>query len=311
MRDYKNVKVPKSFRSGPGRTSVKRVHAGGASARPKKSGGGIAGPLLKVAAAVLIAGAAFLAWQGYLATIRADVFIVSGVDVKGAKHLGENDLREIAGIFQGQNIFRADIDAAVRRARANPWVKEARIHRRLPNRITMAVTERTPSVILETGTERFLLDDEGTVIERLAKDGGPAWPLPVVAIRGYHARPGETVAAEGLAEAMLLLAELSARGGWRLDEVTVKADSPESLSAIYAEHEFKIGSGRYGEKLRRLAEVIADVKARGMEIAYVDLRPERQTAVMPKKVQSSEFKVQRSKESDKKKITAPPNGKTL
>ena len=58
----------------------------------------------------------------------------------------------------------------------------------------------------------------------------PAWPLPVVAIRGYHARPGEPVAADGLAEALLLIAEISARGGWRLAEVTVKADSPEALS---------------------------------------------------------------------------------
>ena len=65
--------------------------------------------------------------------------------------------------------------------------------------------------------------------------------------------------------------------------MTVKADSPESLSVVYAEHEFKIGSGRYGEKLRRLAEVMADVKERGLEIAYVDLRPERQAAVMVKK----------------------------
>ena len=62
--------------------------------------------------------------------------------------------------------------------------------------------------------------------------------------------------------------------------MTVKADSPESLTVVYAEHEFKIGSGRYGEKLRRLAEVMADMKERGLEIAYVDLRPERQTAVM-------------------------------
>jgi cell division protein FtsQ len=295
MRDYKNVKVPRSYRSGPGRISVKRVQAGGASAKPKKSGNGIAGPLLKVAAAALIAGAAFLAWQGYQATIRADMFIVSGVEVKGAKHLSEKDLKEIAGMFQGRNIFLADIDAAVRRARANPWVKEARIYRRLPNRITMVFTERAPSVVLETGAERFLMDDEGMVIERLAKDGAPAWPLPVVSIRGYQARPGDPVAAEGLADALLLIAEISTRGGWRLAEVTVKADSPEALTVVYAEHEFKIGSGRYGEKLRRLAEVMADVKERGLEISYVDLRPERQTAVMPKKVQSSEFKVHSKK----------------
>ena len=281
MRDYKNVKVPRSYQREAGRMSGKRLRADGASARSdKKGGGGVANQLVKVASAVLIAGAAVLAWQGYRATMTADMFMVSGVDVRGAKHLGEKDLREIAGIFRGQNIFRADLGAAVQRASANPWVKDARIHRSLPNRITMAVTERVPSVILDTGADRFLMDDEGMIVERLAKDNAPAWPLPVVAIRGCRARPGEPVASEGLTEAMQLLAEISSRGGWRPAEVTVRADSPEAMSVMYAGHEFKIGSSRYGEKLRRLAEVMADVKERGIEIAYVDLRPERQTAVM-------------------------------
>jgi cell division protein FtsQ len=282
MRDYKNVKVPGSFRSGAGHTTVKRVQAGGATVRSKKSSDGITSLLLKIMVLIIVVGGAFLAWYGYRATIQADMFVVSGVDVKGVKHLSEKDVKEIAGLFKGQNIFRADIDSAVRRARSNPWVKEARIYRRLPNRMTMVFTERAPAVILETGAERFLMDDAGTVIERLAKDEASAWPLPVVALRGYRARPGEQVVTEGLAEAMLLIAEISSRGGWRLADVTVKADSPEALSVVYAEHEFKIGSGRYGEKLRRLAEVMADVKGRGLEIAYVDLRPERQTAVMVK-----------------------------
>jgi hypothetical protein len=83
-----------------------------------------------------------------------------------------------------------------------------------------------------------------------------------------------------MAEALTLIAELSARGGWELSEITIKANSPEALSVVYAEHEFKIGSGNYAEKLRRLAEVMTDVKQRGLNIAYVDLRPERQAAVM-------------------------------
>ena len=35
----------------------------------------------------------------------------------------------------------------------------------------MVFAERAPSVVLDTGAERFLMDDEGMVIERLAKDG--------------------------------------------------------------------------------------------------------------------------------------------
>lgn len=238
---------------------------------------------LKVMVVIVIAGGGLLVWEGYRTVMHADLFVISGVDVKGIKQLGDWDLKQIVDVLTGKNIFRVDLTAVVKRAEGNPWVKEARIYRRLPNRITMVFTERVPAFMLDTGTGLYLLDGEGVVIEQLEKEQITAWPLPVIAIRDCRARPGEEVNAESLHEAMQLVAEISARGGWQLPDVTVKADSLETIAVLYHGCQFKIGDGRYGEKLRRLAEVMADVKQRGVEIAYVDLRPERQAAVMIKK----------------------------
>jgi cell division septal protein FtsQ len=298
MRDYKNVKVPRAYRGTSKRATVKRVDAGRGAVRTGRSMAGIGTVLLKTVVVIMLGGAGFLGWQVYQAVMHADALVVSGVDVKGVKQLTEADLRGIVEAFTGQNIFRVDLEAAARRARANPWVKEVRIHRSLPNRITMVFFERTPTMLLDTGSARYLMDDEGMVLERLRKEDAQAWPLPVVAIKNYHARPGDQVTAEGLAEAMLLLGEIAARGGWRLADVTVRANSPYALTVLYADHEFRMGSGRYAEKLRRLAEVLADVKQRGMEIAYVDVRPERQVAVM---VKQDKEKVRGQGEGIKKK----------
>jgi hypothetical protein len=81
-------------------------------------------------------------------------------------------------------------------------------------------------------------------------------------------------------EALDLARELIARGGWDPGGVTVKADSPETIAIVYADHEFRVGSGNYDEKLKRLGEIVADMRQRGLEYAYVELRPERQAAVM-------------------------------
>jgi cell division protein FtsQ len=210
------------------------------------------------------------------------MFQIAGVDVKGVKQVSEADLKEIAGVFTGQNIFRVDLETVVRRARANPWVKEARIYRRLPNRISMVVTERVPYALLDTGAGRYVMDSDGIVIDKIVNENASPWQLPVVAVRDYHVRTGEQVTSEGMPEALMLIAEIVERGGWRLPEVTIKAGSPESLSILYADHEFKIGTGKYEEKLKRLAEILSDGKQRGLEIAYVELRPERQAAVMVK-----------------------------
>jgi cell division septal protein FtsQ len=262
---------------------VKRVDVGRGAMGRGKSSAGIGSLLVKMTVMIMLAGAGFLGWQVYQAIVHADALVVSGVDIKGVKQLTEADLREIVAAFTGQNIFRVDLEAAARRARANPWVREVRIHRSMPNRITMVFSERTATMLLDTGSTRYLMDDDGVILERLRKENVSAWPLPVVAIKDYHARPGDQVTSEGLTEAVQLLGEIAARGGWQLANVTIRANSPDALTIMYADHEFRMGSGRYAEKLRRLAEVMADVKQRGIEIAYVDVRPERQAAVMVKK----------------------------
>ena len=281
MRDYKNVKVPRSYRGRSNRVTSKRVVNGRAAGR-SRTGGGIKQVALQIVTVVLIALVGWLGWEAYQSLRHAEMFQIAGVDIKGVKQVGDAELQEIAGVFTGQNIFRVDLEAAARRMRANPWVKEVRIYRSLPNRIRMEVTERTAYALLDTGTSRYVMDTEGVVIDRIVNDSAAAWRLPVVAMRDYRARAGEQVTSDVMADALLLIAEIAERGGWPLNEVTIKAGSPESLSVVYADHEFKIGTGNYAEKLNRLAEILSDGKQRGLEIAYVDLRPERQAAVMVK-----------------------------
>jgi len=284
MRDYKNVKVPRSYRSNSNRVTVKRAEVGRAARRSRTGGAGIRTAALRIIMVVVLIAGGVLAWQAYQTLLHAEMFQIAGVDVKGAKQVSETDLRTITGVFTGQNIFRVDLEAVVRRARANPWVQDVRIYRRLPNRISMVLTERVPYALLETGAGRYVMDNDGVVIEKIANDNASAWQFPVVVVKDHRVRSGEQVTSEGMAEALMLIAEIAERGGWRLHEVTIKAGSPETLSVLYADHEFKIGTGNYAEKLSRLAEILSDGKQRGLEIAYVDLRPERQAAVMVKNV---------------------------
>ena len=300
MRDYKNVKVPGSYRTNAKRTHTKRVQVGRGSGWHDKKAPGIRDTVVHVLVAVVLAGCCVLGWQAYRMVTHAEMFQVAGVDVKGVKRLTEADLKDIVGAFKGRNIFQVDLEAAIRRARGNAWVKEARIYRRLPNRISMVFTERVPCVVLDNGSAQYLLDDSGVVIDRLAKESAGAWPLPVVAIRNERIRPGDQIASDEMQEAFALLSEISSRGGWRLADVTIRASSPESLAVVHAGQEFRIGSGNYAEKLRRLAEIMTDVNQRGLEIAYVDLRPERQAAVMVKN-NSSKFRVQSTESEGKRR----------
>jgi cell division protein FtsQ len=214
--------------------------------------------------------------------MRAEMFQIAGVDVQGKHYVHDDDLNRVAALFRGQNIFQVDLEKAASRARENPWVKEVRIHRRLPNRINLVLSERHPAAILDVDDGRYLMDGAGVVILRIAREETRSWSLPIIAVRDVKVRPGEAVLSEGIAEALTLLQEIAARGGWRQHEVTIRAGAPDAMAILYANHEFKIGAGNHREKLRRLSEILSDAAERGLEITSVDLRPERQAAVMVK-----------------------------
>jgi cell division protein FtsQ len=224
-------------------------------------------------------------WEGYRWFAHAEMFTIAGVDVKGVRSMSDENIRDVATIFTGQNVFRVDLGAATRRVMADPWVRDVRIERRLPNRISIFVTERVPKAVLHASNGMYLIDGEGVVMVPI-RGGTP--PLPVIALRDCRAVPREPVTAGAVPEALELLEELAARGGWDPRSVTVKADSAETVTIVYADHEFRIGRGNYNEKLKRMGEVVADMRQRGLAYTYVELRPERQAAVMVAKSQKGE-----------------------
>jgi len=277
MKDYKNVKVPRRYRSTSNRPTVRRVEMGPG---PKKRGGSVKETLGAVLTILLTAALCYGGWEGYRWLIHAEMFSIAGVDVKGVRSMSDENIRDVAAMFTGQNVFRVDLDAATRRVMADPWVRDVRIERRLPNWISIFVTERVPKAVLQASNGKYLIDGEGVVMVPVRSGSAAPPPLPVIALRDCRAVPREKVTAGAVTEALVLIEELAARGGWDPDDVTVKADSAETVTIAYADHEFRIGSGNYNEKLKRMGEIVADMRQRGLAYTYVELRPERQAAVM-------------------------------
>jgi cell division protein FtsQ len=295
MRDYKHVKVPRGYRTTNRRAATKRFNTVPGPAKRRASAAGQLGTAL---ALLLTAALCYGGWEAYRWFTHADLFQIAGVDVKGVRSVSEGEIRELAGMFTGQNIFGVDLGAASRRALANPRIRDVRIERSLPNRISILIAERTPRAVLQASNGRYLIDGEGVVMAPVLQNGAEAAGLPVIAVRDCRAVLREAASAGAVAEALELTAALAARGGWDPGAVTVKADSAEGIAVVYADHEFRIGAGNYDEKLKRMGEIVADMRQRGQAYSYVELRPERQAAVMVVKdrVQGTGSRVQKQKD---------------
>ncbi len=284
MRDYKNVKVPRSVRRVTNRRQGKRAVAG--APRKERRPGEVRRLAQAALVLLLIAAGTALVWRGWYEVTRTNGFVIAGVDFQGVKNLSDAELRSMAALFTGRNIFRVNLEDAAQQVQTDPWVQDVRIHRSLPNRISVVLTERTPAAILVSGDGRYLMDDAGVVIARIRKGEDDRWPLPQVSIMGCRARPGDPVTAEALPDAMALIQAIIARGGWQPAGVLVRADTPRSISVVYGGKVFKFGTAPYDEKFRRLGEIVPDLEQRKIDFLSMDLRPERQVAVQVRKAKS-------------------------
>jgi cell division septal protein FtsQ len=94
------------------------------------------------------------------------IFAADTVRVEGAAHLSAAQVRRIAKVQPGVNVFRLDVGQAERRLERNAWVADAAITTTLPSGVTIVVRERVPAAVAVTDASgaRSIVAADGTVL---------------------------------------------------------------------------------------------------------------------------------------------------
>ncbi len=143
-----------------------------------------------------------LAIVGYT-TVRALALVtespalrISHVTVQGHRHLTPADVLSRVRTLDGQNIVRADLEAARRRLLGSPWIAEATLRRQLPATIEIEITEREPVALARLARGGLqLVAGDGMVLGPI----GPAqagFDLPIAA--GLTPVPGRSLSGPGV-----------------------------------------------------------------------------------------------------------------
>lgn len=144
--------------------------------RDKRSG------LRSVFVAIQISAAVCAALVGaFLFTERFAIphrFRIASIEVKGNHFLSEGEVREMLGPAMGGSLISADLESLRANLAASPWVGGAVVRRKLPDTLTVDVTERFPIAFAETD-QLYVMDASGELIDLL----GPrtaGFDLPVI-----------------------------------------------------------------------------------------------------------------------------------
>jgi cell division protein FtsQ len=139
--------------------------------------------LHRILMTVILAAAVALAWvvavmagipalaTEQAALIASDAgFKVSHLEVRGVNHMNEQRIYERV---LGQNDrAMTTLDLAALRDELNqlPWVKDARVSRKLPDTLVIDIVERSPHAVLRKPDRLVLIDDTGVELETVQPD---------------------------------------------------------------------------------------------------------------------------------------------
>ena len=120
-------------------------------------------PLVKWTLVVGILG--YATGRALALVTEAPALRISHVAVQGTRQLARAEVLARVRALEGQNIVRADLDAARRRLLGSPWIADATLRRQLPSTIEIAIDEREPVGLARLGRGGLhLIADDGTVL---------------------------------------------------------------------------------------------------------------------------------------------------
>lgn len=215
-----------------------------------------------VAAAGGIAAAALGAWG----LTRSPLLDIDEVRAAGAQQTPLEEIIASGGLAYGRPMIDIDPDAAAAAIRRLPWVESARVERRWPGSVVVAVTERRPVAGLARPDGTWALVDSSARV--LVVIAGPPAGLPHVHDAEEVPAPGDRLAGD-LAEAVSAAAALPESLRRVVGGVNLRAGGVEL--ALSEGGVVRLGDpGRQlAEKLRAAATVLNRVGAESVGVLDV------------------------------------------
>lgn len=139
------------------------------------------------------------------------LFKTENIEVIGNKYYEDSKIIGLAGVSEGENIFMAAItgdDDAV--TGALPYIKKTKIGFKVPNTLTITVTNETPYYSVKSDGRFFIVGDDGRILEQVDEKpeklmfvNAPKLKYDDVGAFVEYEKPGTTSAMQDIAESLV------------------------------------------------------------------------------------------------------------
>jgi len=251
------------------------------SSRPSLSERLFSGVKLALGLAIVVAASSAVAYSLHRYALTTTRFGIRDLDLQGAKRFSPDQIRALAGIELGKNLFSFDTRAAEERLLREPWVSSAHVLRKLPDTLRVEITEREAVAVAVLGDRPFLVTSEGEPFKELTADDPIDLPLLTGVSAGEWARD-RVGCEERFRSGVDLIRQYERLGMARVhvaEEVNLASSGYTVLTVGRQGIALELGRAPFARKLAMAAEVVGALGAKGRTPGMVFLdneaHPER------------------------------------
>jgi len=223
---------------------------------------------------------------GYLLTqqvVHADALHVSQIVVRGNERLPTGEVLALLTGLEGQHVLEVDLDLWRRRVMGSTWVEHAALRRILPSTVEVLVEERHPIAIGRIGSDLYLIDPLGRVIDEYGPNYAQ-FDLPIVDGLASTPATGEPLVDEArarLAYELIRTLRLHETLFRRLSQIDVS--NPRDAVVVLQDDTalLHLGDGQFAERLQSYLDLAPALREQVPEMEYVDLRFDSRVYVRP------------------------------
>ena len=205
------------------------------------------------------------------------------IQIVGNHNVTREAVLSVFGADLERNIFRVPLDERRADLERLPWVAHATVMRLLPNRIRVAVTERTPVAFVRHGSQIGLVDTGGVLLD-MPQDaaGDPHYSFPV--LTGLSVSDPLSTRAARMAIYQRFMQELDSAGQKKSSTISeVDVSNPEDVKAVVSGGGSDIlvhfGDEQFLHRYQEFEQHLPEWKQQYPKLAAADMRYERQVVL--------------------------------
>jgi len=227
--------------------------------------------------------AIYASYRAFDLVVAASTLQVQKIAVRGNVRVSAGEVQALVDGLRGTSILTADLGTYRERLLQSPWVANAALRRVLPSTIEVYVSERRPIGLCRLGSQLYLLDRTGTLIDEF----GPQYSefdLPIIdGVVRTHASSEPAIDERRTALAASVIDALTPHAS--LASRVSQIDVSDPLNAVVLLDGdpalLHLGAERFAERLQSYLELAPALRERVAEMDYVDLRFDRRLYVKP------------------------------